>query len=350
MQLKNDRYLRALLKQPVDRTPVWMMRQAGRYLPEYRDLRQQAGGFLNLVYNPDHASEVTIQPIRRFGMDAAILFSDILVIPQALGQDLRFETGEGPKLKALQTDDDINQLDLEKIDDVLNPIYETVKLTREKLRLENFNKTALIGFAGSPWTVACYMVEGGGSKTFEATKKWAYAKPESFQKLIDILVQATSHYLIKQVDAGAEALQLFDSWSGVLDTHNFDRWVIDPTAQIVENIKEKYPDIPIIGFPRDAGEKSITYAKKTRIQAIGLDFSMAPEWARDNLQPLMPIQGNLDPVTLLSGGAALEKSANHILEIFAHKPFIFNLGHGVIKETPPEHVEKLCKIIRDFKS
>ena len=346
---KNKILLEILNRKQAKRVPFWFMRQAGRYLPEYRELRSEAGGFLNLVYNPDQASEVTIQPIRRFGMDAAILFSDILVIPQALGQALRFETGEGPKLDPIRNLDDLRKLNLEKIDDILNPVYETIKQTRSKLMVEGFDETTLIGFAGSPWTVACYMVEGGGSKTFEATKKWAYADGQGFDQLINILVKSTIHYLSRQIDAGAETVQLFDSWSGVLDVEHFQSYVVEPTEKIVSAIHAKYPDIPVIGFPRDAGEKSIHYAKTTGINAIGLDYSMDPAWARDHLQPIMPVQGNLDPVSLLIGGDALERSANYILETLGSQPFIFNLGHGIIKETPPEHVEKLSDIIRNFK-
>lgn len=347
---KQKLFLSALKNQTTDRVPCWFMRQAGRYLPEYRDLRKTAGGFLNLVYNPEQASEVTMQPIRRFGMDAAILFSDILVIPQALGQDLKFETGEGPKLNPIRNIEGLKKLNVENIDAVLNPIYETVKQTRQKLTHEGFEETALIGFAGSPWTVACYMVEGGGSKTFETTKKWAYGKPEEFNQLIQILVQSITHYLSKQIEAGAEAIQLFDSWSGVLDAQNFTRWVIEPTKQIVSALKEKHPNTPIIGFPREAGDKTVQYARETGIQAIGLDYSITPSWARDNLQNILPVQGNLDPVVLLTGGDILERTAHNILEIFADKPFIFNLGHGVIKETPPENLTKLCQIIRNYKS
>ena len=346
---ENKILLEILNRKQANRPAFWFMRQAGRYLPEYRELRQKAGGFLDLVYNPDHASEVTIQPIRRFGMDAAILFSDILVVPQALGQALRFETGEGPKLDPIRDVQGLKNLDVGKIDDVLNPVYETVKQTREKLLFEGFDETTLIGFAGSPWTVACYMVEGGGSKTFEATKKWAYADRQGFGQLIEILIQSTIHYLSCQIEAGAEAIQLFDSWSGVLDTEHFQSYVVEPTEKIVSALHAKYPDIPVIGFPREAGEKSIHYAKTTGINAIGLDYSIDPVWARDYLQPLMPVQGNLDPVTLLTGGEGLERSANHILEIFGDQPFIFNLGHGIIKETPPEHVAKLSDIIRNFK-
>lgn len=342
-------FLKVLNNQSADNIPCWFMRQAGRYLPEYRALREEAGGFLNMVYNPENASEITIQPIRRFKMDAAILFSDILVVPQALGQKLEFLAGEGPKLKELSNEEDLKILDVNNIDQVLSPVYETIKLTRQKLMDEGFENTALIGFAGSPWTVATYMVEGGGSKTYEKVKSWAYGNPETFQKLIDILISSTTHYLIKQIEAGVEALQLFDSWSGVLDEDNFDKWVIAPTAQIVVNVREKYPNIPIIGFPRGAGTMSKTYANKTGITAIGLDFTMPLDWVSNNLQNIMPVQGNLDPVTLLTGGKALETAALHILDSLSHKPFIFNLGHGVIKETPLEHVVQLVDIIRNYK-
>lgn len=290
-----------------------------------------------------------MQPIRRFGMDGAILFSDILVIPQALGQALRFETGEGPKLDPISNEQDIAKLTLNQLDQILAPIYETISLTRDKLNAENFDQTALIGFAGSPWTVACYMVEGGGSKTFEATKSWAYCDAQGFGELINIISEATIHYLTKQIEAGAEAIQLFDSWSGVLNEDNFDRWVIDPMAKIINALKEKYPDIPVIGFPREAGAKTVRYAQKTGINAIGLDFSTPLDWAKDNLQSLLPIQGNLDPVTLLVGGDEMKRSALNILETFSGRPFIFNLGHGIIKETPIQHVEELSRIIKDFK-
>lgn len=345
----NKSLLAALKIQKTQRVPFWFMRQAGRYLPEYRELRAKAGGFLNLVYNPEQASEVTLQPIRRFGMNGAILFSDILVIPQALGQDLKFETGEGPKLNAIDPSSDLNQFDIDKIDETLSPIYETLREVKLKLANENFDDTALIGFAGAPWTVACYMVEGGGSKTFDKTKKWAYGDPESFQKLIDILVQATSHYLIKQIEAGAEAIQLFDSWAGVLNTQNFERWAVKPIQDIVENVRTVYPDALIIGFPRNVGEKISGYANNVDVNAIGLDFSANLKWVSQNVPKNICLQGNLDPVTLLTGGQALESEAKKILETMRHRPFIFNLGHGVIKETPPEHVERLSEIIRDFK-
>lgn len=332
------------------KVPFWFMRQAGRYLPEYRDLRQTAGGFLDLVYNPQMAAEVTIQPIRRFGMDAAILFSDILVIPQALGQNLKFETGEGPRLNPLSTLEDFKTLKIENIDEILNPIYETIALTRQKLKQENFEDTALIGFAGSPWTVACYMVEGQGTKEFLKTKNLAHEHPEIFQILIDILVQATSHYLIKQIEAGSQVIQLFDSWAGILDAANFKKWVIEPTIQIVAIVREKHPNTPIIGFPRMSGGALVDYVEKTKVNALGLDYAVNIGWAHDNLQSILPVQGNLDPQILLEGGDRMIRTASEILEVFSDKPFIFNLGHGIIKETPIEHVTQLSELIRNFKA
>lgn len=349
MKSKDEKlFLQVLNGRKGKRVPFWFMRQAGRYLPEYRELRAKAGGFLDLVYDPEKASEVTIQPIRRFGMDAAILFSDILVTPQALGQDLRFETGEGPKLKALQSPEDIQKLDIGKIDETLNPIYETVARTKEKLSEEGYNDTALIGFAGSPWTVACYMVEGGGSKDFARTKNWAQNDPQSFQNLIDLLVETTIHYLKKQIKAGAETIQLFDSWAGILDEDGFTRWVIEPTKKIIQEIRAEFPAIPIIGFPRQAGELYLPYVQQANVSAVGLDFNVSNSWVKENLQSLCRVQGNLDPTILLNGGAAMEKAALEILEVLGEKPFIFNLGHGVIKETPPDHVSQLCDIIRNF--
>jgi len=332
-----------------DNIPFWFMRQAGRYLSEYCELRAKEGSFLNLAYNPISASEVTLQPLRRFGMSGAILFSDILVIPQALGQNLRFETGEGPKLNALDSEADIEKLDVENIDNVLSPIYETVKLCREKIKTENFDDTALIGFAGSPWTVVCYMIEGGGSKDFAKAKDWAKNKTKSFQNLMDVLVMATGHYLIQQVEAGAQALQLFDSWSGLLDEQEFEQWVIKPTQAIIEIVKAQYPDIPIIGFPRGAGEKIVFYADQLDINGLGIDYDMELAWAHENLPKNLCLQGNLNPQILLEGGDTLNQEAQKILTIAKQRPFIFNLGHGVIKETPPEHVGQLSKVIREFR-
>ena len=340
--------LQNLKGEKTEKVPFWFMRQAGRYLPEYRDLRQKSGGFLNMVYDPEIASEITLQPIRRFGMDAAILFSDILVVPQALGQELKFESGEGPKLNPIRSSNSIKKLNPENIDETLSPIYETIESVCKKLTQENFEETTLIGFAGSPWTVACYMVEGGSSRNFEIIKQWAYGSPDEFQKLIDIISVATIHYLLRQIKAGAEAIQLFDSWAGVLDETNFQRWVIDPTTKIIQGIKKEYPGTPIIGFPRQVGTQTIEYIEKTGIQAVGLDYTAPCNWILENIPSGITIQGNMDPLYLLSGNMAMEKTVLDILEKFSDRPFIFNLGHGVIKETPVKHVEKLCQIIREF--
>lgn len=343
--MENKTLIQNLNGKVTEKVPFWFMRQAGRYLPEYRDLRKSKGSFLNMVYDPQTASEVTLQPIRRFGMNGAILFSDILVIPHALGQKVEFEAGQGPKLDPIQSVKDLTKLDLSKINQILSPIYETLKLVKSKLDIEKFDNTTLIGFAGSPWTVACYMVEGGGSKTFDKTKKWAYGDPNNFQKLIDIVTEATIDYLCKQIEAGAEALQVFDSWSGILDKENFKKWVITPTAKIVKSVKASYPDIKIVGFPREAGFYYADYATNTGIDALGIDFSSD----LDNLPKNIPLQGNLDPSYLLVGGDVMIKAADAILSKMRDRPFIFNLGHGVIKETPPEHVEQLSNYIRNFK-
>ncbi len=295
--------------------PFWFMRQAGRYLPEYRELRAEAGGFLDMAYNPERASEVTLQPIRRFGMSGAILFSDILVIPHALGQDLRFEVGEGPKLTSVQNITDIqNRLSLDNLDETLNPIYEAIKLIKLKLADENFNDQTLIGFAGSPWTVACYMVEGGGSKNFENIKKWAYQDPDSFQELIDIVVEATIYYLSQQVEAGVEVVQLFDSWAGILDQSNFEKWVIEPTTKIISGFKKIHPNTPIIGFPRQAGAMIEQYIAECDVQGIGLDYTVPLDWALEHIPDNVVIQGNLDPVQLLAGSVSMEHAANNLLE------------------------------------
>lgn len=332
-------------------SPVWwLMRQAGRYLPEYRELRAKAGGFLDMVYNPDLASEITLQPLRRFGMDAAILFSDILVVPQALGQGLRFAEGEGPLLDALKTAQDVDRLDEGGIDKILEPVYETVRQTAQKLKAEKFSDTALIGFCGAPWTIACYMIEGKGSRDFHAAKLWAVRDPDSFSRLIDLVTRASIHYLSRQVEAGAEALQIFDSWAGIADEHMFSRWVIGPTRAIAAALKEKYPHVPLIGFPRGAGEKAKDYFGQTHVDAIGLDYACSAPWARVQLQRHGCVQGNMDPAYLLQGGDTMQRAAEHILSVFSDGPFVFNLGHGVIKETDPEHVARLGRIIREFRA
>lgn len=341
--------LEALRGYQADHVPFWFMRQAGRYLPEYRELRAQAGGFLEMAYNPEMASEITMQPIRRFGMDGAIIFSDILVIPHALGQHLEFVAGEGPKLNPLRAAEDFKSLSFSAFERVLNPVYEALSKTRGKLDQEGFSGTTLIGFCGAPWTVACYMVEGQGSKDYLNVKSLAYTQPELFETLMEILVEASAAYLIKQVEAGAQALQIFDSWAGVLDADSFYKFVIKPTKRIVDLVHDVYPDVPIIGFPRMAGQKYLKYIQDTGVNAVGLDPSVDTGWAARTLQPIVPVQGNLDPICLLAGGDQMVLAVEKILSDFKNAPFVFNLGHGIQKETPVEHVEQLVKLIRDFK-
>lgn len=331
----------------VDQTPVWLMRQAGRYLPEYMAVRHDCGSFLDLVYNPEKAAEVTIQPIRRFGMDGAILFSDILVIPQAMGQALSFVHGEGPKLDALKNDHDISRLDVNSIDAILSPIYETVSRVRSGLDDEGFGSTTLIGFAGAPWTIACYMIEGGASKDFHHVKKWAYSNPGSFAVLIDKIVEATVHYVSRQIESGAEVVKLFDSHAGVLDSHHFGIWAVEPVAKIVKRLKEKFPNVPVIGFPRGAGALYEGYAEQTRVDCLALDQGVNLAWAEKHLMnDRVVLQGNLDPMRLLVGGESLKLGVEEIMAHIGRGRFIFNLGHGIIKETPPEHVEELVRYVR----
>lgn len=330
--------------------PIWLMRQAGRYLPEYREIRERQKGFMDLVMTPDLAAEVTLQPVRRFGMDAAIVFSDILVVPHALGQAVNFVEGEGPKLNPLRTGEDLNRLTQHNFAATLAPVMETLRLTRAGLAKEGFDKTALIGFSGAPWTLACYMIEGGGSKEFTHAKFWAYNDPAGFGDLIDILTQAVTDYCRMQIDAGAEVIQLFDSWAGVLDHTLFARWVIRPTRLIAEALKDSHPHIPVIGFPRGAGRMALDYVQNTQIGALSIDPQTAPKWAATVFQPLVPVQGNLDPACLLAGGLSMEAAAEDILAHLSKGAFIFNLGHGVIKDTPPEHVEELVGLVRAWRS
>lgn len=338
-------FLQVLHKQPVNTVPFWFMRQAGRYLPEYRALRADKGGFLDMAYDPNAASEITMQPIRRFSMDAAIIFSDILTIPHALGQNLSFVQGEGPKLGDL----DIKSLSRRHFDETLQPVYDAISKTREMLEGEGYDQTALIGFCGAPWTVVTYMVEGGGSKMFDKVKTLAYKDPETFGRLIDIITDASADYLIKQVDAGAEALQIFDSWAGVLDAHQFVKWSIQPTAKLIKKVKDVHPAIKIIGFPKGAGTNYLKYARDTGVDCIQIDSNVPTDWARSTLQTLMPVQGNLDPFCLKAGGAALEFAAEKILNDLAGGDFIFNLGHGINKDTPIDHVERLCEILKNYR-
>jgi uroporphyrinogen decarboxylase len=335
-------FLRALRGEACERPPFWLMRQAGRYLPEYRAMRAKAGSFLDLCFNPELAEEVTLQPLRRYGMDAAILFSDILVVPHALGQPLDYVEGEGPRLDPVRSAEDLARLSAERLHERLAPVYETVDRLSRSLPAE----TALIGFAGSPWTVACYMVEGGGSKEFAQVKAWAYRDPDGFSALIDMLVAATVDYLSAQIAAGAEAVQLFDSWAGVLPAPQFRRWVVEPTARIVTALRAGHPDVPVIGFPRGAGLLYAEYADATGVDALGLDTAVPPEWAALTLQTRLTVQGNLDPIMLVAGGEALSAAARNVLEALAGGPFVFNLGHGVVQSTPPKHVGQLAALLR----
>ena len=323
--------------------PIWLMRQAGRYLPEYRALRAQKGGFLPLVYDSDAAAEITLQPIRRFGFDGAILFSDILIVPYAMGQDLEFLAGEGPRLSPRLVDAALDSL--QAVPERLLPIYETVARVKAGLG----GGRTLLGFAGSPWTVATYMVAGEGSRDQHETRALAYRDPAAFQAIIDAIVSVTVDYLVGQIHAGAEAVQLFDSWAGSLAPAEFERWVIAPNAAIVAALKRRAPHVPVIGFPKGAGEKLPAYARETGVDAIGLDETVDPQWAAANLPEAMPVQGNLDPQLLLAGGAELERQALRILDCFAGRPHVFNLGHGIGQTTPTGHVEQLLGLVRGWR-
>jgi uroporphyrinogen decarboxylase len=320
--------------------PLWLMRQAGRYLPEYRELRARKGGFLALVNDADAAAEITLQPIRRFGFDGAILFSDILIVPHALGQELAFEAGEGPRLSPPLVDAAL--AGLERVPARLEPIYRTV----EKVKAQLPPETTFLGFAGSPWTVATYMVAGQGSRDQGEARTLAYRDPAAFGAIIDAIAAMTVDYLSGQIAAGVEAVQLFDSWSGSLAPAEFERWVIAPTARIVAAMKARHPQVPVIGFPKGAGAKLAAYAAETNVDALGLDETVDPDWAARTLPADLPLQGNLDPLALLAGGAALEKAVGRILSSFEGRPHIFNLGHGIVKETPIAHVERLLELVR----
>ena len=323
-----------------ERPPVWLMRQAGRYLPEYRALRAEKGGFLELVYDSEAAAEITLQPVRRFGFDGAILFSDILIVPYAMGQDLAFLAGEGPRLSPRLIDAALGAL--EAVPERLLPIYRTVALVRDQLGPE----TTLLGFAGSPWTVATYMVAGEGSRDQHVTRALAYRDPAAFQAIVDAIVAVTIEYLGGQIEAGAEAVQLFDSWAGSLAPDEFERWVVAPNAAIADAVRSRHPQVPVIGFPKGAGAKLPAYARETAVDAVGLDETLDPVWAMHALPPGLPVQGNLDPLLLLAGGTALEQRARYICDVFAGRPHVFNLGHGIDKETPIAHVEQLLAVVR----
>jgi uroporphyrinogen decarboxylase len=322
--------------------PVWFMRQAGRYLPEYRELRQRVPNFLELCLTPELAAEATLQPLRRYALDAAILFSDILVVPYALGQSVRFREGEGPVLAPIRSLAEAERLSLVGFVERVSPVFKTVERVASLVP----QQSTLIGFAGAPWTVATYMVEGGSSRDFAKVKGWGIADPAGFAVVIDLLTEATVRYLEGQVAAGAEVVQLFDSWAGVLDESSFRRWVIEPTRRIVAALREHHPGLPIIGFPRGAGLMYRSYFLETGVTALGLDTTVPPGIARKTLQSIGPVQGNLDPLLLVAGGEAMAAAAATILDAFAGGPFIFNLGHGIVPETPPEHVARLIELVR----
>ncbi len=343
--MSGNKFLETLAGRRFATPPVWLMRQAGRYLPEYRAVRATTKSFLEFCYTPDKAVEVTLQPIRRFGFDAAIIFSDILVVPDALGQKVWFEEGEGPKLEALTDPAQFGKLSRARLGDFLAPVYEAIKQTRAALPRE----TALLGFAGAPFTLACYMIEGSGSKDFAKVKKWAYAHPESFGLLIDLLVDSVIDHLSNQVEAGADGVQLFDSWAGVLPEEQLFRWSLDPLVRIAKGLRERHPSIPIIAFPRAVGPAALMYRRPDSFTALSIDTGIGAHWAAKELQPHICVQGNLDPIMLVAGGAALEREATRILDKLGHGSFVFNLGHGVVPQTPPEHVAQLVEIVRNWK-
>jgi len=330
-------------RQPVP--PVWMMRQAGRYLPEYRALRAQAGGFLDLCFNPEHAAEVTLQPIRRFGFDAAIIFSDILVVPHALGRSVRFEVGEGPRLDPLDTPEKIKTLATVADFTKLEPVYEALRRVRAALD----PKITLIGFCGAPWTVATYMIAGQGTPDQAPARMLAYRAPNDFAKIIDVLVENSIQYLLSQLAAGADVLQIFDTWAGVLPPREFARWSIEPTQRIVAGVRAKVPDAKIIGFPRGAGAQLPLYVERTGVDGVSIDWAAEPSVIRERVQNRVAVQGNLDPLALIAGGAALDRAVDDVLENYASGRFIFNLGHGIQPETPIAHVEQMLARVRGYK-
>lgn len=338
--LVDNAIMTVLRGERIDPPPMWLMRQAGRYLPEYRALRADKGGFLELVHDSVAACEVTVQPLRRFDFDAAILFSDILVVPHAMGQDLWFEAGEGPRLAPRIADTALETLTAAP--ERLEPVYQTIRLLKAALP----SGRALLGFAGSPWTIATYMVDGQGSKDHGAARRMAYADRTRFAALIDAIVDATTDYLVRQVEAGVDAVQLFDSWAGSLAPDEFARWVVEPNRAIVERFRAACPGVPVIGFPKGAGAKLVDYARGVKPDALGVDETIDPVWADENLPKGLPVQGNLDPLLLVAGGDALDAGVDRIRAAFANRPHIFNLGHGIVPDTPIAHVERLVQRVR----
>jgi len=342
MKPSSMRLLQVLNGEVLSPPPVWLMRQAGRYLAEYRAVREKAGGFLDLCYTPELAAEVTLEPIRRFGFDAAILFSDILIVPDALGQRVSFRESEGPSLEPIRDERELLRLDLGNTGKKFSQVFETVARVRDALP----KATALIGFCGAPWTVATYMVAGEGSSDQAAARLWAYRDRAGFGRLIDIIVESSIAYLDGQVRAGANALQIFDSWAGSLPKREFDSWVVAPTQRIVTELKARHPSVPIIGFPRGAGENAARYVETTRVDGIGCGTAEPLAAMRALAESGVTVQGNLDPLLLVVGGEAMERSVMDILAAMRGLPFIFNLGHGIVPQTPPENVERLVAFIR----
>jgi len=340
----NKLFLRAFRNEATERPPFWLMRQAGRYLPEYLEVRATTSSFLEFCYTPEKAVEVTLQPLRRYNFDAAILFCDILVIPDALGQKVEFVKGEGPQLEPIRDVEGLKKLSLDHLHSHLAPVYETVS----RLSKEIPETTTLIGFAGAPWTVATYMVEGRGGTDYGNIKSWAADRPEEFSQLMDMLVEATTAYLIEQVRHGAEVIQMFDTWAGVLEGDQYEKWVIAPTKRIVDGIKAQFPDVPVIGFPKGSGELYEAYVEKTGVDGVGLDMDVDLDWAAEKLQPKCLVQGNLDNQLLVKGGPEMEERIKTILTKLGNGPFIFNLGHGIVPETPPENVARLAEIVHNW--
>lgn len=333
--------LTVLAGEKTDVPPVWLMRQAGRYLPEYRAVRKTAGTFLDLCYTPDLATEVTLQPIDRFDLDAAILFSDILVIPDGLGIPVRFEEGRGPLLEPVRSADDLKPLSVSRVASHCAPVYDAVRQIRAALP----DHKTLIGFAGGPWTVATYAVEGGSSKNFDVIKQWIWRDPDGFSRLIDMIAEATIGHLCDQIEAGADCVQLFESWASALAEPEFHRFVIEPNRKIVDGVRARFPDVPIIGFPRAAGPMIEDYVFRTGVTAVSLDTGVPMKQAQ-SLQASLPVQGYLDPILLVNGGAPMRQRVRDIVTGLSDGPHIFNLGHGIIPQTPPEHVAELVDIIR----
>lgn len=324
--------------------PIWIMRQAGRYLPEYRATRTQAGGFLDLCYNPKLATEVTMQPIRRFGFDAAILFSDILVIPDALGRKVAFQEGEGPVLEPLDLAD-VGRLDPERIDDRLGPVYEAVERIRAALPPE----TTFLGFCGAPWTVATYMIAGRGTTDQGPARRAALSNPDGFARLIDVLVTASIHYLARQLSSGVDAVQIFDTWAGILDETQFERWVIQPTKRIVAGVRALHPGARIIGFPKGTQALLKRYVIETGVDAVGIDWTLPHRFVRDEIQPIAAVQGNLDPMRVVIGGRALDEGVDRVLEGLGQGRLIFNLGHGITPDADPANMTRLVERVRAAK-